>query len=139
MLDFNQELVKKETIQIIAQLESNNGKYINHKSSAMGIYGIKPSTARELGFEISDKNQKIVAEFLYEDICTKLRTKDPNIVVYAWLKGIYGAKKQINKPIPYRSILTHWHVEKYRKKLTDYDKFIIDTNLIYSKFSSKSI
>lgn len=132
--------IKTETLQIIRLIESNNGKNVQHKSSAYGDFAIKPSTALEYtGMQITKHNQKKVAEKLYDKITAELKTEDPNAVVYAWLKGTTGAKRQLNKPIPYRSISSHWHVKKFRKHLSEYDKFLIDLNLINSKFTSKYI
>lgn len=132
--------IKTETIQIIRYIESNNGKNVQHKSIAYGEYGIKPSTALEYtGMKINKHNQKKVAEKLYDRITAELKTEDPNAVVYAWLKGTTGAKRQLNKPLYYRPITEHYHVKKYRKHLSEYDKFLIDLNLINSKFTSKHI
>jgi hypothetical protein len=127
--------IKTETLQIIREIESNNGKSVQHNSSAYGEYAIKPSTAFEYtGVKINYHNQHKVAAKLYDKITEELNTEDPNAVVYAWLKGTTGAKRQLYKPIPYRSIKTHWHVKKYRQKLTEYDKFLIDTNLIFKNW-----
>lgn len=132
--------IKAETLQIIRLIESNNGKYVQHKSSAVGDYGIKPSTAFQYtGMQINKHNQAKVASKLYDKITAALKTEDPNAVVYAWLKGTAGAKRQLNKPLYYRPITEHYHVKKYRKHLSHYDKFLIDLNLIYSKFTSKHI
>ena len=113
-------------------MESNNGKNIHHRSSAFGSYGIKPSTAHELGYNITKKNEDKVASKLYDTLCAKLNTQNPDIIVYAWLKGLYGAKKQINKPIPYRSVVTHWHVKKYRKHISYYQQFQIELNGLFN-------
>lgn len=132
--------IKTETLQIIRLIESNNGKNVQHKSEAFGDYAVKPSTALQYtGMKINKHNQKTVAEKLYDKITAELKTEDPNAIVYAWLKGTTGAKRQLNKPIYYRPITEHYHVKKYRKYLSEYDKFMIDLNLINSKFTSKHI
>lgn len=128
--------IKTETLQIIRLIESNNGKNVQHKSSAFGDYAIKPTTALEYtGMQITKHNQKRVAEKLYDKISKELRTADPNAIVYAWLKGTTGAKRQLNKPLYYRPITEHYHVKKYRKHLSEYDKFLIDTNLVFKNWS----
>lgn len=124
--------IKTETLQIIRYLESNNGKYTKHNSSAFGSYGIKPVTALEYtGMNINYKNEDVVASKLYDKITEELNTKDPNAIVFAWLNGVYGTKRYLGKPIPYKSILNHWHVKKYRNKVTPYKRFLIDTNLLF--------
>jgi hypothetical protein len=141
MIYFQPKIIKEETLNIIRKIESNNGKDTKHKSDAFGDYGIRINTAKELGYIITKKNERKVASAFYDEITKKLNTNNPEVVVYAWLKGIYGAKKQINKPLYYRPISSHWHVKKYRKYVSYYDNFITDINKILtnSQFTSKSI
>ena len=133
MIYFQPKIIKEETLNIIRSLESNDGKNLAHKSSAFGQYGIKPSTAKELGYHITKKNERKVASIFYDKITNQLHTQDPEIVVYAWLVGIYGAKAKINMGIPYKSYKNHWHVKKYRKHISYYEKFLIDTNNIFTE------
>jgi hypothetical protein len=133
MIYLYEAYIKTQTLQIIKYIESNDGRNIAHNSTAFGSYGIKPSTAKELGYNITKKNEGLVASSFYDEISKKLNTSDPNIIVYAWLKGIYGAKKQINKPLLYRPINQHWHVKKYRKYLSYYDKILIDMNSLFTR------
>lgn len=128
--------IKTTTLQIIRQIESNNGKNVQHKSSAFGDFGIKPSTALEYtGMEITKANQHKVASKLYDRITADLKTHDPNVIVFAWLNGTAGTKRYLNKPLYYRPIKQHWHVKKFNKHITEYNKFIIDTNLMFKNWS----
>lgn len=126
------DIQKIETLQIIRYMESNNGKNTHHRSSAYGLYGIKPDTALEIGYHINKQNEDKVASKLYDTLCAKLNTQNPDIIVYAWLKGVYGAKKQINKPLYYRPISSHWHVKKYRKHISYYQQFQIEINGLFN-------
>ena len=119
MLYYSQAIQKEQTLQIIRYMESNNGKDTHHASSAYGSYGIKPTTALELGYKITKKNEHEVASKLYDKLSTiaKGNTRD---IVYGWLKGSNGLRRQYNKPLYYRNIENHWHVLKYRKYIPLY-------------------
>ena len=131
MLYYNDAIQKVETLQIIKYMESNNGRNTKHASSAFGLYGIKPNTALELGYHINEKNESEVAGKLYDKLAV-IAKGNPDAIVYGWLKGEYGLKRQYSKPLYYRPLGAHWHVRKYRNYLSYYQQFQIEINNLFN-------
>ncbi|MFZ4411504.1 MAG: hypothetical protein ACOYOV_00375 [Bacteroidales bacterium] len=133
MLYYNDAIQKVETLQIIRYMESNNGRNTKHASDAYGSFGIKPNTALELGYHINEKNESEVAGKLYDKLAV-IAKGNTDAIVYGWLKGEYGLKRQYNKPLYYRPLGSHWHVRKYRRYLTYYLVFNNDINVLFNSF-----
>jgi hypothetical protein len=128
---FYKDIQKTETLQIIRYLESNNGKFLNHKSSAKGEYGIMPKflddAKKHFKYNkiILNENQK--ASIGYDFVVKKIGTDDPYHVAYAWINGVYKLK-----PLPYRrpEVLSHWYVKRFKNKYKEIDYFSF--NLLFS-------
>lgn len=112
------DIQKVETLKVIRYLESNNGKYTNHASSAQGDYGIMPKSLADAKKSFSYKTVKLNCDHsrasLYYDFVVKtIGTSDPAHVAYSWLNGPYKLKG-----IPYRrdNVLKHWYVKRFTKK-----------------------
>lgn len=118
------DIQKIETLQVIRYLESNNGKYLHHKSSAKGEYGIMPKFLNDAKKEFRYKNVKLKeidkASLGYDFIVKKIGTNSPEHVAYAWLNGVYKYKVQI----PYRrpDISKHWYVKRFKVAALTYSK-----------------
>lgn len=117
----------------MAAIESNNGQYTRHNSSAFGKYAIKPATAKELGYRISKRNEQEVAEKLYDKLNT-IAKGNGDMIAYGWLMGYTGLKRLANKPLYYRPVTAHWHVKKYRRYINEYDLFIRDIDAKIQKY-----
>jgi len=138
MLYYSQAIQKQQTLSIIKYMESNNGKNTNHASSAFGLYGIKPTTALELGYHITKKNETEVANKLYDKLSV-IAQGNTSAIVYGWLKGANGLRRQYNKPLYYRPIESHWHVKKYNKYLSEYQRFLFDTTTMLARISTQHL
>lgn len=114
------DIQKTETLQIIRYLESNNGKYTNHKSSAQGEYGIMPKFLADAKQAFNYKNVKLSepqkASIAYDFVVRKIGTSDPEHVAYAWLNGVY----KYNTKIPYRrpNVKKHWYVKRFNSRIS---------------------
>ena len=135
-LIFDTNLIKMhETLAYIRVLESNDCKYIRHKSSAVGCYGMKPSTARELG--VKDARSYTAAKAYYWKL--KSVVGDEKSVIFGWLKGYEGLRKNSYCKFPYRCYRNHWHVKRYTDIKPDcinvlIDETFVDINLFNKKF-----
>lgn len=117
-------------LEIIRYIESRNCKLIRHDSDAIGCYGLRPITIKELGFEkdldslinkpISEKHDLIALKNLqYIQNISKCYSEE--CLAYGWLNGAYGLKLLLIRyhygNIPYRNPLEkHWYVKRYKKE-----------------------
>lgn len=117
-------------LEIIRYVESRNCKMIQHDSDAIGCYGLRPITIKELGFEkdlnslinkpISEKHDLIALKNLqYIQNISKCDSEE--CLAYGWLNGAYGLKRLLLKynygKVPYRNpLLQHWYVKRYQKE-----------------------
>lgn len=117
-------------LEVIRYVESRNCKLIKHNSDAIGCYGLRPITIKELGFEkdldllinkpISAKHDLIALKNLqYIQNISKCSSEE--CIAYGWLNGAYGLKRLLKKynygKVPYRNPLTqHWYVKRYQKE-----------------------
>ena len=114
------DIQKTQTLQVIRYLESNDGKYTNHASSAKGDYGIMPKFLADAKKSFSYKSVKLTdhakASICYDFIVKTIGTSDPKHVAYAWLNGPYKLGK-----IPYRraDIRKHWYVKRFTNLYTE--------------------
>jgi hypothetical protein len=132
--DYVTDYPKLDTLDAIAQVETGNGKYMDHKpvegsmhkgSSAIGKYGIMPSTIKETEKSLSkfsddqirkkiskdpELEEKIASKY-YDRLREQLGTNDPEAIGYGWLQGISGAKRDLKEG---KDISEHWHVKKIR-------------------------
>lgn len=110
------DLQKTNTLKIIRFLESNDGRYVKHKSSAKGAYGIMPKFLKDVKKHFNYKkvivNDDKKASISYDFLVQKMKTNNPYYIAYAWYNGAYKLK-----PIPYRrpNIYKHWYVERFHK------------------------
>lgn len=129
------DIQKIETLQIIRYLESNNGKYTHHKSSAKGDYGIMPKFLADAKQTFKYKNVKLTdfqkASLGYDFVVYKIGTNNPIHVAYAWNNGVYKIK-----PMPYRreDVLNHWYVRRFKSRMLAVDQ-ILYQNLFKPLFS----
>jgi hypothetical protein len=112
------DIQKTETLKVIRYLESNNGKYTNHASSAQGDYGIMPKSLgdarKTFKYKKVDLNCDHSKARLYYDFVVKtIGTDDPAHVAYSWLNGPYKIPKI---PLRRKNVLEHWYVKKFMKK-----------------------
>lgn len=115
----NYDIQKIETLKVIRYLESNNGKYTNHASSAQGEYGIMPKSLEDAKKSFNYKKVKLNTEdkkaSLYYDFVVKtIGTNDPAHVAYSWLNGPYKIPKI---PLRRKNVLEHWYVLRFKKKM----------------------
>jgi hypothetical protein len=115
----NYDIQKIETLKVIRYLESNNGKYTNHASSAKGDYGLMPKSLEDAKKSFSYKKVKLncdhsKARLYYDFIVKTIGTDDPAHVAYSWLNGPYKIPK-----IPFRrkNVLEHWYVKRFKQKV----------------------
>jgi len=115
----NYDIQKIETLKVIRYLESNNGKYTNHASSAQGEYGIMPKSLEDAKKSFKYKNTKVncddsKASLYYDFVVKTIGTNDPAHVAYSWLNGPYKLPK-----IPFRrqNVFEHWYVKRFNKKV----------------------
>lgn len=111
------DIQKTQTLQVIRYLESCNGKYTKHASSAKGEYGIMPKSLEDARKSFSyhkvvigDHNK---ASLYYDFIVKTIGTSDPEHIAFAWLNGPYKIK-----PIPYRrsDVRHHWYVKRFKER-----------------------
>ena len=137
--DYVTDHPKFETLDAIADVETGGGKYMKHKpvhggmhkgSSAIGKYGIMPSTIKETEkslSKLSDEQlrkkisqdpelEERVASKYYDRLREQLGTNKPEAIGYGWLQGITGAKKAIKSG---KDIDKHWHVKKIKNAFAD--------------------
>lgn len=137
--DYVTDHPKFETLDAIANVETGDGKYMNHKpvhgemhkgSSAIGKYGIMPSTIKETEKsldKLSDEQlrkkisqdpelEEKVASKYYDRLREQLGTNKPEAIGYGWLQGITGAKKALKSG---KEINKHWHVKKIKNAFAD--------------------
>jgi hypothetical protein len=112
---FNYDIQKVETLKVIRYLESCNGKYTNHTSSAEGEYGIMPKSLADAKRSFNYKHVVIgehsKASLYYDFVVKTIGTNDPAHVAYSWLSGAYKLK-----PIPYKrpDVMKHWYVVRFK-------------------------
>lgn len=120
------ESVKLETIR---HIESQNCLQINHNSDAIGCYGLRPITIKQLGYEFkinklknnplhSLHNDVAIRNMKYIQQISKCYTDE--CLAYGWLNGPFGLKKVLIDynygKIPYRNPLkNHWYVKRFNK------------------------
>lgn len=137
--DYVTDYPKQETLEAIAEVESSGGKNLAHKkmmrgmhkgSSAIGKYGLMPSTIKETEKSLQDLSEEEikrkmmrdeeleqrVASKYYDRLRKQLDSNDPGKIGYGWFQGITGAKKDIKKG---KDIEKHFHVKKIRKAIED--------------------
>lgn len=130
---------KQETLDAIAEIESNSGQNLAHKkmmrglhkgSTAIGKYGLMPLTIKETEKSLEDLSeselkrklsedeelQDRIASKYYDRLRKQLDSNDPGKIGYGWFQGITGAKKDIKTG---KDIEKHFHVKKIRKALED--------------------
>lgn len=115
----NYDIQKVETLKVIRYLESNNGKYTNHASSAQGEYGIMPKSLADAKKSFNYKTVKLncdhsKASLYYDFVVKTIGTNDPAHVAYSWLNGPYKIPKI---PLRRKNVLEHWYVKRFMKKV----------------------
>lgn len=113
------DVQKLNTLKVIRYLESNNGKYTNHASSAQGDYGLMPKSLEDARKSFKYKKIKLNCDHsrasLYYDFVVKtIGTNDPVHVAYSWLNGPYKIPKI---PLRRKNVLEHWYVKRFKKKV----------------------
>jgi hypothetical protein len=114
------DMQKTETLKIIRYLESSDGKYLQHASSAKGEYGIMPKFLSDAKKAFKYKNVKLSeiqkASLGYDFVVKTIGTDSPEHVAYAWLNGVY----KYNTKIPYRrpDISKHWYVKRFKASVS---------------------
>ena len=138
----NYDIQKIETLKVIRYLESNNGKYTNHASSAEGEYGLMPKSLEDAKKSFNYKHVKVdndhkKAALYYDFVVKTIGTNDPAHVAYSWLNGPYKIPK-----IPYRraNVLEHWYVKRFKKRvlasssvirtLTDFPLYMVRNQIV---------
>jgi hypothetical protein len=112
------DIHKIETLKVIRYLESNNGKYTNHKSSAKGDYGLMPKSLEDAKKSFNYSKIKLdcdhsKARLYYDFIVKTIGTNDPAHVAYSWLNGPYKIPKI---PLRRKNVLDHWYVKRFMKR-----------------------
>ena len=117
-----------ETLKIIKHIESNNCQNTNHKSDAIGCYGLRPIALKDISISIPhkypEKLQDKHAEMYAKRILSYTSHPTEDFLVYAWLNGPTAAKKLQKECnygiIPFRNCFKdHWYNKRYNKlKLT---------------------
>jgi hypothetical protein len=133
--DYVTDYPKIDTLKAISDVETRGGEDIAHKvmeggmhsgSSAVGKYGLMPSTIKETEKSLSklsddelksqfSKNPELeekVASKYYDRLREQLGSNAPENIGYGWLQGITGAKKALKEG---KDIDEHWHVQKIKK------------------------
>lgn len=109
----------------IRKVESNDGKYTDHDSDAIGEYGMRPMAIQDAMKIGNVEDLKAVVEKMkedpemqreaaskYYDILNKTAKDDEDEMAYGWLNGPTGLKRAKNEG---RDIASHWHVKKFQK------------------------
>ena len=114
------ELNNTQRLYIIRYLESNHCKYTNHNSDALGCYGIRPVTFKQLGLPLTANHDKVALQNLkYIQKVTNCFSEQ--CLAYGWLFGPYKLLKVLKDfkygNFPYRNpLIDNWYVKKYMKK-----------------------
>lgn len=132
------DIQKTQTLQVIRYLESHNGKYTNHASSAEGEYGIMPKSLADAKRSFNYKHVVVgehsKASLYYDFVVKTIGTNDPAHVAYSWLNGPYKIPKI---PLRRKNVLKHWYVKRFMKR-APVSFSVIQTLTIFPFYTAKS-
>lgn len=116
---------KFDQLNAIRKVESNDGKYTDHGSDAIGDYGLRPMAIQDAMKIGNVEDLKAVVEKMkddpklqreaaskYYDILNKTARDDEDKIAYGWLNGPTGLKRAMASE---KNIKDHWHVKKFQK------------------------
>lgn len=118
----------KHSLEIIRIIESDNCRNTNHKSDAMGCYGLRPIAVKDLGVKYSDLTQHIIAKQYAKKILKYRTCPGPSkklFLVFSWYNGVSKARNLERRyncfKTPYRNVLAeHWYVKRYLSVASSY-------------------